>query len=155
MCFGVKDALEMMRKEAASTQVTVRGELVHNPVVNGELKTRGYRVMGEGVAAIPETPKVLITAHGVSNAERERLRAAGKTLIDTTCPLVHKAHNAGLQLSADGYFVVVIGKRGHVEVVGLAGDLPRHVIIEKAEEVQRWENEKKILYETYSSILHS
>jgi 4-hydroxy-3-methylbut-2-enyl diphosphate reductase len=70
------------------------------------------------------TPRVLITAHGISNRERALLAAGGREIIDTTCPLVRKAHRAALALAAAGFFVIVIGKKGHVEVRGLTGDLP-------------------------------
>ena len=45
---------------------------------------------------VPETPVVLITAHGVSDRERIRLAEAGKRLVDTTCPLVTRVHQAAL-----------------------------------------------------------
>ena len=44
-------------------------------------------------------------------------------MVDTTCPLVRKAHAAAVGLGRAGYFVVVAGKKGHVEVCGLVGDL--------------------------------
>lgn len=144
MCFGVRKALEIMRELKDPAAVTVRGELLHNPVVLEELKQRGFHSMEEGDAGIPETPSVLITAHGASDAERERLRVAGKTLIDTTCPLVRKAHDAAVQLEREGYFVVVIGKRKHVEVVGLVGDLKRFEVLKTSAEVKTWSEEKKI-----------
>ena len=62
---------------------------------------------------------VLITAHGVSDVERGRLIAAGRSLIDTTCPLVRRAHDAAMALKADGRHIVLIGRAGHVEVRGI------------------------------------
>src|SRR5690554_6837838 len=90
MCFGVRDALEIMEGLANPSEVTVHGELVHNAEVQGRLETRGFRTLGESERAetVPVTPFVLVTAHGISDAERRRLRAAGRELIDTTCPLV-------------------------------------------------------------------
>ena len=49
-------------------------------------------------------------------------KSAGKRLIDTTCPLVARAHRAARMAEANR-FVVVIGRLGHVEVQGIVGDL--------------------------------
>jgi 4-hydroxy-3-methylbut-2-enyl diphosphate reductase len=126
MCFGVRDALAATRRVEAPAEVTVFGELVHNPAVARELAARGFAQMSETQRATAgvHTPAVLITAHGVSQRQRNRLLAQGKTLIDTTCPLVARAHRAAATLAREGYFVVVIGRKNHVEVAGLTGDLP-------------------------------
>jgi 4-hydroxy-3-methylbut-2-enyl diphosphate reductase len=50
-------------------------------------------------------------------------------LVDTTCPLVSRAHRAAVALHEQGYHVVVIGKPGHVEVRGLVGDLERFDVV--------------------------
>ena len=127
MCFGVRDALAILDGIDDPRNVTIHGELVHNQVVLHQLGAMGFRQSDERArAAIPATSSVLITAHGVSDAERSRLEDAGKALIDTTCPLVARAHRAARALHDQGYHVVVIGKPGHVEVRGLVGDL-KHV----------------------------
>lgn len=122
-CFGVRDALEITRSISSPDNVTIHGELVHNPVVLYELKTRGFAASPEDARSIPETDTVLITAHGASDKERGRLTRAGKTLIDTTCPLVTRVHRAAAAFQRCGYFVVVIGRPGHVEVCGIVEDL--------------------------------
>ena len=95
MGFGVRDALGLARNVATPTQVTVFGELVHNPVVLETLRGRGMTVLAEtGRGEIPASPTVLITAHGISDRQRARLLEEGKVLIDTTCPLVQRVHEA-------------------------------------------------------------
>ena len=95
MCFGVRDALKVIAEVGDPTGVTIHGELVHNEEVLSGLEARGFDMAGEGERrALPTTPAVLITAHGVSDRERARLSTAGKRLIDTTCPLVTRAHQA-------------------------------------------------------------
>ena len=138
MCFGVRDALAAMRAEPRPVEVTVLGELVHNPAVTAELHARGFPSAPDASAA--GTQAVMITAHGVSDRARAGLQAAGKRIIDTTCPLVRRAHAAGLALARDGRFVVVFGKRAHVEVRGLVGDLPgdEFAVVESAVEVADW-----------------
>jgi 4-hydroxy-3-methylbut-2-enyl diphosphate reductase len=120
------------------SEVTVHGELVHNAEVQGRIASRGFRTLGESerTGAVPATPFGLITAHGVSDAERRRLRAAGRKLIDTTCPLVLRAHHAAQTLRDAGYHVIVVGKRGHVEVRGIVEDLDSFDVVEGPEEVR-------------------
>ncbi|MEM7477956.1 MAG: 4-hydroxy-3-methylbut-2-enyl diphosphate reductase [Planctomycetota bacterium] len=139
MCFGVKDALQVIHQIAKPNQVTIHGELVHNPVVNLQLKEFGFHQSGEENRAIPEeNNQVLITAHGISDLERQRLLAADKELIDTTCPLVRRAHNAAVQLQAEGRRVLVIGTPGHVEVCGIVEDLTDFRVVPSAAEVESY-----------------
>jgi hypothetical protein len=138
MCFGVRDALQAMDGISAPSEVTVHGELVHNGEVLRLLDRRGFRQSDEQARAVPSTPSVLITAHGVSERERERLRAAGKRLIDTTCPLVQKAHDAAQQLQREGRRVVVLGRAGHVEVRGIVEDLDDALVVGSERDVRQW-----------------
>lgn len=135
MCFGVSDALAAADRIEDPSEVTIYGELVHNEIVRERLLARGFSQMGERDREIPSTPAVLITAHGVSGAERGRLAAAQLRVVDTTCPLVRHAHSMALQLDAEDRLVVVVGKGDHVEVRGIVGDLRRFVVIESAEKV--------------------
>mgnify|MGYP001257284088 CR=1 FL=1 len=139
MCFGVIDALQVTGAVRDPTQVTIYGELVHNPSVTRRLGEAGFRQSPEDHrSCVTRTPLVLITAHGVSNAERQRLKAADKEVIDTTCPLVRRLHDAALELQAEGRHVLLVGKRGHVEVRGIADDLDSYDVIGDASEVRRY-----------------
>jgi 4-hydroxy-3-methylbut-2-enyl diphosphate reductase len=135
MCFGVRDALAALDGIAEPASVTVHGQLVHNEQIQSSLRLRGFHLTDEADRSdVPPTPDVVITAHGVSDRERARLSDAGKRLIDTTCPLVRRVHAAARQLQEAGYFVLVIGKRGHVEVQGIVGDLTKFAVVESAAE---------------------
>jgi 4-hydroxy-3-methylbut-2-en-1-yl diphosphate reductase len=139
MCFGVRDALQVIGQVPEPQRVTIHGELVHNEAVLTDLRKRGFHMHGEDERrALPVTETVLITAHGVSQAERRRLESAGKRLVDTTCPLVARAHHAALKLQAEGYHVLVIGRRGHVEVEGIVGDLHDFDIVESPDDVREY-----------------
>jgi 4-hydroxy-3-methylbut-2-enyl diphosphate reductase len=137
MCFGVRDALKVIDCLVEPEAVTIHGELVHNEVVLKQLHARGFRMAGEAErSGLPATPLVLITAHGVSDVERQRLAGAGKQLVDTTCPLVTRVHKAALGLQAEGFHVLVIGRRGHVEVQGVIEDLHSFDVIQSPDEVR-------------------
>src|SRR5256886_16274692 len=92
MCFGVRDALKGLHEVERPGEVTIHGELVHNEVVLHRLDARGFRQVSETARReLPVTATVLITAHGVSQAERRGLEQAGQRLAGTTCPLVSRA----------------------------------------------------------------
>jgi 4-hydroxy-3-methylbut-2-enyl diphosphate reductase len=139
MCFGVRDALALIDHVERPENVTIHGELVHNEQVIARLHERGFHMVKESQRRpLPMTDTVLVTAHGISNAERERLRGAGKHLLDTTCPLVERAHQAAQKLQTDGYHVLVIGKPGHVEVQGIVEDLQSYTIVPTVGDVRSY-----------------
>jgi 4-hydroxy-3-methylbut-2-en-1-yl diphosphate reductase len=157
MCFGVRDALACIKDVDDPCDVTIHGELVHNEKVLDDLHERGFRMTDEKKRyALPVTDTVLITAHGISDKERQRLQQAGKQLIDTTCPLVTRAHHAAQKLQTEGCFVLVIGKRGHVEVQGIIEDLQRFEVIQSADEVRSYPYDKLgIMCQTTTPVRHA
>jgi 4-hydroxy-3-methylbut-2-enyl diphosphate reductase len=139
MCFGVRDALAAIEALKQPEEVTIHGELVHNEAVLVQLGARGFRMAEEADReTLPATPAVLVTAHGISDRERERLRHAGKRLIDTTCPLVTQVHRAAQSLQRRGNFVLVVGRRGHVEVRGIVEDLTDFEIVGSESDVRTY-----------------
>jgi len=136
MCFGVRDAIAQAEQIGAKGELTILGELVHNPIVRERLHAQGIREAGFG-HTLPQSAPVMITAHGASDVRRAELRAAGFSIADATCPLVQHAHDVLKRLVAAGFFPVVIGKAGHVEVEGLIGDFPDAIVLSSEEDVRR------------------
>ena len=156
VCFGVRDALAAIARIAAPAEVTIHGELVHNPEVLAELDRRGFAQTPEGDRPVPATPTVLVTAHGISERERARLHAAGKQLVDTTCPLVQKAHAAAQELQREGRRVIVLGKPGHVEVRGLVEDLVAPIVVTAPGDVATWpERRLGVVAQTTTQVEHA
>ncbi len=134
MCFGVRDAIALARKEVQQRPVTVLGQLVHNPAVLDQLTRLGVRFAERPEQA--QTDTVMITAHGVSDRQREQLVGKGFQVVESTCPLVHHAHRALRELVSLGLHPVVIGQRDHVEVRGLTGDYDAYDVILTEADVQ-------------------
>lgn len=133
-CFGVRDAIELAQKEAAKGPVTILGDLVHNPAVMASLKGQGIRVASS--ADDVGTDRVMVTAHGTSDRTKQDLRNKGFNPLDATCPLVQHAHKSLQRLVSMGYHPVVIGKRGHIEVLGLTGDFHECEVVLSTDDVR-------------------
>lgn len=157
MCFGVRDAIAQAEELAEQAPLTILGELVHNPIVREQLRAQGVQEAaideinnspiasnsapapgeGRGIRAFsghtrtdPTPTRVMITAHGASDRKRTMWREHGFHVVDGTCPLVRHAHEQLKRLVAAGYFPVVIGKVGHVEVRGLTEDFPEARVVD-------------------------
>lgn len=127
MCFGVRDAIDLALEHAEAGPLTILGDLVHNPTVLSTLEAKGIAV-AKDVARVA-TPTVMVTAHGTSERTLAHTRALGLTVVEATCPLVRVAHRAVAALARDGYHIVIVGQRDHVEVRGITDDLDRFDVV--------------------------
>lgn len=126
-CAGVAAALRKAESQLHSSPVYCLHELVHNEIVVGDLKRRGFRFV-ESVEEIPEGSTVLFSAHGVSPAVREAAAARKLKVVDATCPFVEKVHRAAREFASRGLPVVVIGNPAHAEVKGIVGEVGNAVV---------------------------
>src|SRR5580700_4988613 len=135
VCFGVRDALALAERIATDEPLTILGELVHNPIARERLDKLGVAQGSLDANPRATTHRVMITAHGASDSARARWRDSGHAVEDATCPLVRHAHEQLRRLVAEGCHPVVIGMRGHVEVLGLTGDFPGASVIESEADI--------------------
>ena len=136
MCFGVRDAIARAEELAEQASLTILGELVHNPIVRERLRAQGV-AEGSLDQSVATPGQVMITAHGASDAKRAAWREQGLHVVDGTCPLVRHAHEQLKRLVAAGYFPVVIGKVGHVEVRGLTEDFPEACVVDLPSDIPK------------------
>jgi len=139
-CFGVQDAINLAMSPEFNNELTIVGQLVHNPQVSDSLKQNGVSLV-PGIEDIDKikTKKVMITAHGAAEKTKQRLHDAGFIVFDASCPLVMRVHQTIKSLVTKGYFPVVIGQKDHVEVKGIVGDLDDHLVINSEEDFPRIE----------------
>jgi 4-hydroxy-3-methylbut-2-enyl diphosphate reductase len=129
ICFGVRDAIAQAERLASEAPLTILGDLVHNPVVRERLRAQGVQESALDRLPNERGGRLMITAHGASNARRATLRQSGLPVADATCPLVRHAHEQLHKLALAGFLPVVIGQAGHVEVRGLTEDFPEAVVV--------------------------
>src|SRR5262245_26417806 len=92
-CFGVRDAIELAMDDSFNGQLTIIGQLVHNPQTVQELRDNGVNIVDSLTREVP-TPNVMITAHGAPDSLRQRAEDMGYRVYDATCPLVLQVHKA-------------------------------------------------------------
>jgi 4-hydroxy-3-methylbut-2-en-1-yl diphosphate reductase len=136
-CAGVSYAIEIVDLvlEQHGPPVYVRHEIVHNRHVVDELRGAGAVFVDE-LADVPAGGLVIFSAHGVAPSVRVEAQERGLRVIDATCPLVTKVHLEALRYARDGYEILVVGHRGHVEVIGTLGHAPdRMHLVETVDDV--------------------
>ena len=139
-CFGVQDAINLAMSPEFNNELTIVGQLVHNPQVSDSLKQNGVSLV-PGIEDIDKikTKKVMITAHGAAEKTKQQLHDAGFIVFDASCPLVMRVHQTIKSLVSKGYFPVVIGQKDHVEVKGIVGDLDDYLVINSEEDFSKIE----------------
>ena len=137
-CFGVRDAIDLAMSPEFNSDLTIVGQLVHNPQVSESLKQNGVSLV-PGIEDIDKikTKKVMITAHGAAEKTKKKLQDAGFIVFDATCPLVMRVHQTIKLMVTKGFFPVVIGQEDHVEVKGIVGDLEDHLVINNEDDFKK------------------
>ena len=129
-CAGVDRAIQIVERsiEKYGAPVYVRHEIVHNRHVVERLKAMGA-VFVEELDDCPVDRPVIFSAHGVPKAVPAEARDRKMIFLDATCPLVSKVHVEAERHHAAGRQIVLIGHRGHPEVIGTMGQLPEGAVV--------------------------
>ena len=124
-CAGVERAVRTVEDALAlfGAPVFVRHEIVHNEHVIRRLKAMGA-VFVEDLADVAQGRPVVLSAHGAPRSVHDAAKSLELLAIDATCPLVLKVHHEVRRHIAAGRHVILIGHRGHPEVVGTMGQAP-------------------------------
>lgn len=133
-CSGVQKAIDLALGSDHKHDLTILGDLVHNPQTVQRLRAAGIRMVSSPDEPVG-TRHVMITAHGAAAKVKAAVAAQGLVVEDATCPLVTRVHKTVKAFAAAGFFPVVIGKAEHVEVKGIVGDLEEYAVIRSLAEV--------------------
>ncbi|MBK5934830.1 4-hydroxy-3-methylbut-2-enyl diphosphate reductase [Rhodovulum imhoffii] len=129
-CAGVDRATKIveMALEKWGAPVYVRHEIVHNKFVVDGLRARGA-VFVEDLDECPDDRPVIFSAHGVPKAVPAEAERRNLIYVDATCPLVSKVHLEAARHHENGKQMVMIGHKGHPEVIGTMGQLPEGEVL--------------------------
>ena len=117
-CFGVERAIRLTEEAAERFgEVWTLGPLIHNSIVTDSLEKRGVHIV-ESVEQAAGKP-LIICSHGVSAATGSKAKELCSEVIDATCPFVAKIHDIVSDASVKA--AVVLGDKGHSEVIGTMG----------------------------------
>lgn len=124
-CAGVERAVKIVEValEKFGAPVYVRHEIVHNKRVVGDLADKGAVFVKE-LDEVPSGAPVVFSAHGVAKIVHERAAEMNMLAIDATCPLVTKVHIEADRHAKKDKHIILIGHKGHPEVIGTMGQVP-------------------------------
>lgn len=121
-CFGVVYAIDMAEDILDQEKyLYCLGDIVHNDEEVERLKAKGLRIINHDQLKELSNEKVLIRAHGEAPSTYELALNNNLTLIDASCPVVLKLQNRIKNSHDDGDQILIFGKHGHAEVIGLQG----------------------------------
>ena len=138
-CFGVEFAIQMAEDEMSDGQeLYCLGDIVHNAMEVNRLYAKGLRTIDREQLQELHDCKVLIRAHGEPPETYQIALENNIELIDASCPVVLKLqnrikHSYDKTQEVDGQ-IVIYGKPGHAEVIGLTGQTNDEAIIVTSEE---------------------
>ncbi len=155
-CAGVERAVDVVEKALGmyGKPVYVKHQIVHNSHVVSSLAEKGA-VFVESLEEVPDGSTVVFSAHGSHPKAYEEAAARRLKVIDATCPLVTKVHFEAKKYANEGYAILLVGHRNHVEIIGTSGEAPEATrIIETVEDAQKVElqNPEKVVCLTQTTL---
>ncbi len=157
-CAGVDRAVQIVELalKKYGAPVYVRHEIVHNKYVVDGLKNKGAVFVEELEEIDNLKAPVIFSAHGVPKSVPKEANKRNMFFLDATCPLVSKVHIEAQKLYNEGYEIILIGHRGHPEVIGTMGQLPKGAIslVTNSNDAKyiKIKNEQKIAYVTQTTL---
>ncbi len=156
-CAGVQRAISIVEKaiEKFGAPVYVRHEIVHNQAVVSRLRDKGA-VFVEELEEVPLNSVAIFSAHGVPTTVYTEAHGRKLVTIDATCPLVKRVHSSVKRYHKNNLQIILIGHRGHPEVVGTMGQLAEGqvILVEKPSDVDTLKdvNEDGLAYTTQTTL---
>ena len=141
-CFGVTTAIKKAEEELAKgTKLYCLGDIVHNGMECERLSEMGLIIINHDDMRELHNAKVLLRAHGEPPETYELARRNNIEIIDATCPVVlqlQKRIKQQYDESRETAQIVIFGKKGHAEVLGLVGQTQSTaIVIESFDEVAK------------------
>ena len=128
-CYGVKRAVETtkkIKKENPDKEVFVLGELIHNSSVIKELEELGIKTVETLPSSAPKGAICIIRSHGEGIDTIEKIKNSGYEVVDLTCLDVKKVQDTAVNLAGEGYFLLILGKAEHPEVMAIKSNAKKY-----------------------------
>lgn len=136
-CFGVEFAIQMAEDEMKEGDLYCLGDIVHNSMEVERLNAKGLKIIDRDMLEKITDAKVLIRAHGEPPETYQTALKNNIELVDASCPVVLKLQNrvkmAHDRMNKHNGQIVIYGKNGHAEVIGLTGQTNDEAIIVSGE----------------------
>jgi 4-hydroxy-3-methylbut-2-enyl diphosphate reductase len=155
-CAGVTMAVQSLEHavEQFGTPIYVYHEIVHNTWIVENFRSKGVLFV-DTLDDVPHGSRLMFSAHGVSPEIRKIAEERKLETIDATCPLVNKVHHNAIDYAEQGYKIILIGHRGHDEVVGVVGEVPDSIwVVENDSEIDvlPFGKDEKLAYLTQTTL---
>ncbi|MDR0869889.1 MAG: 4-hydroxy-3-methylbut-2-enyl diphosphate reductase [Planctomycetaceae bacterium] len=155
-CAGVKTAISALNTviERYGTPVYVYHEIVHNTWVVSDFCRRGV-VFVNAIDDVPAGSRLMFSAHGVSPEIRRTAAERNIETVDATCPLVAKVHREVIRNANEGRNIVLLGHRGHDEIIGIMSEAPEYIRIVETErdiETLTFEKDEPLVFLTQTTL---
>lgn len=156
-CAGVSFAVDIVEHALAKygAPLYVYHEIVHNTYVVDGFRAKGV-IFVEDLNNVPIGTRVIFSAHGVPPSVIETAKSRELKYVDATCPLVTKVHNEAVKFSLHRYETVLIGHRGHQELIGTSGYVNPELlhVVENEDEIDdlKIDPAKEVSYITQTTL---
>ena len=137
-CFGVTSAIQKAEEELKNGKLYCLGDIVHNGQEVERLAAMGLQTIDYDEFRCLHNVRVLLRAHGEPPATYEQAQKNGIEIVDASCPVVKRLQERIREtyLKHKNAQIVLFGKRGHAEVIGLQGQTDNTaVVIESIDEL--------------------
>ena len=157
-CAGVERAIEIVNQvilKFPDQPIYICHEIVHNKRVIDDFIAKGVNFV-ETIDDVPDNSIAVFSAHGVPKRDYRIAEDKNITYFDATCPLVQKVHLSVARHHRKNHHIVLIGHRGHPEVIGTVGQLggDKITLVSNPEDIEKlpFSQEQEIAYTTQTTL---
>ncbi len=160
-CFGVSRAVKLAEEELkAGKELYCLGDIVHNEGEIERLNSLGMQTIMHRDERNLDKKTVLFRAHGEPPQTYKKMKESGASIVDATCPVVLKLQSrikkTFIKLQKEGGQLVIYGKKGHAEVIGLVGQTDgKAYVVESPEDIYKLDRNKKTVLFCQTTMSHS
>ena len=156
-CAGANKAIEVaykLKKENTNKNIYIYKEILHNPYIIKELEKDDIKCI-DNLSLLTKNDILIIRAHGEPKETYDYLEKNNIEYYDATCTNVLKVHNIAIDKQNNGYKIIIVGKKTHLEVIGTNGWINNEgIIIEKKDDYKELNKNDKYFIVCQTTVSH-